>query len=266
MLGLTIGIVSLWTNGSQVGLGSVAPIRGIEVSESPLPPLGVPHYQSSGTYLRVFSSEISVRAVNEALQGSALANERVFAMSARDEERRLGKTVPLEPGRYTVTPDRHLISASSVVVSALIPVLEAYPAGVPDEVWQSQTVEVPSGRPVVNLETLFSDPQRALSVVADATYGDVVSGKSVTDLCVQQVQGHRVAGGPAPGGFAPTAANYKYFALIATGVAIGIPQGAVASDACGRVEVTIPYSVLDGYFNSLGRLLASGSRQPSSMG
>ena len=148
MLGLTIGIVSLWTNGSQVGLGSVAPIRGIEVSESPLPPLGVPHYQSYPAPLcACFLPRSPVRAVNEALQGSALANERVFAMSARDEERRLGKTVPLEPGRYTVTPDRHLISASSVVVSALIPVLEAYPAGVPDEVWQSQTVEVPSGQP-----------------------------------------------------------------------------------------------------------------------
>jgi hypothetical protein len=266
-LGLTIWMAfPAWMSGVPVALAGGAASQALEVEEVALPPLGVPHYESSGTYLRVSSPSISLRVVNKVLQSSALADEKDYAALALRYERQLGKALPVEFGRYLVMPQKGLVSASSVVVSALIPVEEAYPAGVVDELWQSQTVESASGRAVAGLQALFSNPKRALSVVADRVYREVVTGKSGTDLCVQQVEGHHVTRGPPPGAFAPTAADYRYFALTPSGVAIGIPQGAVASDACGRVEVTIPYLTLQPYFNSLGRLLVSGVRRPVTFG
>ena len=266
-LGLTIAMaLPAWMGGVPGALAGVAAPQALVVEEVALPPLGVPHYWSSGTYLRVSSPNISLRVVNRVFRSSALADEKDYAALALREERSLGRTLPVELGRYAVTPEKGLVSASSVVVSALIPGEEAYPAGVVDEVWQSQTVETASGRAVVDLQQLFSNPKRALSVVAEHVYLDVVTGKSGTDLCVQEAEGHEATGGPPPGAFAPTAADYRYFALTPAGVAIGIPQGAVASDACGRVEVTIPYLILHPYFNSLGRSLVAGVRPPVTFG
>jgi hypothetical protein len=266
-LGLTIVMAQpAWMGGVAGALAGVAAPQALVVEEVALPPLGVPHYWSSGEYLRVSFPNISTRVINKVLRRSALADEKDYAALALREERSLGRTLPVELGRYAVTPEKGLVSASSVVVSALIPVEEAYPAGVVGEVWQSQAVETASGRAVVDLQQLFSYPKQALLVVADRVYSDVVTGKSPTDLCVQEAEGHQVTRGPPPGAFAPTAADYRYFALTPTGVAIGIPQGAVASDACGRVEVTIPYLTLHPYFNSLGRRLVSGVRPPVTFG
>lgn len=234
------------------------------MSELGLPALGVARYRSSGAYLRVSASEISLTAVNRDLRRSALADEKAYAVSAEHDEREGGKS-GIGFGRYLVAPVRRLVSASSVVVSELVPVLEAYPAGVPAETWESLTVDVPSARGV-GLAQLFSSPSQGLSVLAARAYREVLAGDSQTDHCVQLVQGRRPVGGSPPGAFAPSVANYEHFALTASGLAVGIPQGAVASDVCGRVEATIAYSTLRPYLSALGRRLVAGVREPASLG
>jgi hypothetical protein len=65
-------------------------------------------------------------------------------------------------------------------------------------------------------------------------------------------------------GLRPVAENFKYFALVPAGLALGFPNGQIAGLACGRIEVTVPYGQITPYLSSLSRVLVSETRKPVS--
>jgi len=259
---LVAGAAVLVHEPSKAFVSSSLALEGVEVA---LPPLNVRHFTSSGFYLQVSNPNVSLTKTNEALRASALGYERAYAAWAKSEEAGYDGSLPKEPGRYLVVLSPQLISANSVVVSELIPVVEDFPGAAANEVWQSITVQVGSGSPIMSFSQLFNNPHRALDIIATRTYYGVLHGHSPSDLCAQNNQ-RGVPGPTVPiGGFSPRAANYRYFALTRAGIAIGIPQGAVASDDCGRLEANIPFSILRPYLNALGRSLTSGVQSPISL-
>jgi len=80
-------------------------------------------------------------------------------------------------GIYETTPDRQLISASSVVVSYLLSVNGVAPGGTDGETWISAIVEVPSGRQVT-LFNLHASPSKALDAIASDVIAAILVGQS----------------------------------------------------------------------------------------
>jgi len=226
----------------------------LTVFARPTPPLRVPHYRTIGTYPQVSGSGLDLRHVNAALRNSVLAEQQKFARVALKQEAlapdsiRLGYT-----GLFATSTVSRLLSASTVVVSALIRLDEIFPGGHDEGYWLSVTVRVPSGLPV-HLSDLFRNRRRALRALAAAVRKRVVAARS----CVRDsLRAERTF----EKGFAPTAINYRYFALTTRGLAIGFPIGQVASDICNRVDVTVPYAALRSYLSQLGKKLIVAVRQ-----
>jgi len=222
------------------------------------PPLPVPHYRTTGTYPQVSGGKVSLKAVNATLRQAVLDEERRYARFARKEVSSTPKRLLRKyPGIFMTSPRSRLISASSVVVSALIPTLELYPLGNDGAVWISVTVRVPSGTRVAVGE-LFADPARGLRELARLVRTKVLS----TNSCVRQSFQDPIGFEEWERGFAPTASNYRHFALTTRGLVIGFPIAQVASPRCGRVEATVSYEALGSFQSKLGQRLIAGVRRP----
>jgi len=222
------------------------------------PPLPAPHYRTTGTYPQVSGGKVSLKAVNATLRQAVLDEERRYARFARKEVSSTPKRLLRKyPGIFMTSPRSRLISASSVVVSALIPTLELYPLGNDGAVWISVTVRVPSGTRVAVGE-LFADPARGLRELARLVRTKVLS----TNSCVRQSFQDPIGFEEWERGFAPTASNYRHFALTTRGLVIGFPIAQVASPRCGRVEATVSYEALGSFQSKLGQRLIAGVRRP----
>ena len=219
-------------------------VSALTVVEARTPPLRVPHYRTSGTYPQVRGGKLDLRAVNAALRAAVLADQRAYTPYARRERPRL---VPRTHGVYRTGVDRRYLSASTVVVSALMPATrELFPGQHDGDGWLAVTVRVPSGRRVT-IGDLFARPDRGLRVLAAAWKARI----------------RRTGGGEClrlyPSVYAPTARNYGAFALTPAGVAVGSPEIAV----CYRLVATVPYRLLRPYLSGLGAALVAGVRRPS---
>ena len=246
------------SSGSAVAPSSVSPLA---VFESPTPPLQVPNYRTSGTYPQVSSSKVRLKAVNAALRNGVLRAQRQYAAFVWRE---YGSAMPelFRPnypysGEYRTSPMLSLISASTVVVSALIPVRQLLPGGTGGATWLSVTVQVPSGAPV-GIRDLFAQPARGLRALATAVRRKVLS----TNSCIRASFRDPVGGALNARGFDPTPSNYRYFALTASGLAIGFPIEQVGGASCGSVQTRVPYTVVHPYLSELGRKLVAGVRAP----
>lgn len=217
----------------------------LDVFQKPIPKLRVPYYDSSGTYPQVLRSGMYLRRVNAALREAILADQRAYTPGALAEVRGnhryhgVYKTYPLYP------PEPQLISASTVVVSTLIPTLELYPEGNDGEGWISTTVLVPSGK-TVTISDLFTEPRLGIAALARAWK--------------EQIRVHR----PRIWRYwlPPRAAaqNFQNYALTRAGLTVGD----VGGGACGRFFATVSYSVLRSYLSPLGRKLIASAREPRS--
>lgn len=147
-------------------------------------------------------------------------------------------------GIYSTSVDRRLLSASTVVVSALLPATKLFPAGTQGKTWVAMTVEVPSGRRI-RLEDLFAEPSRGIRVLARAW---LERARRTWAPCIRLV----------PEEFRASARNYRYFALTPRGLAVGFWQ----PPACNRVHETVPYRVLRPHLSRLGTQLVAGVRAP----
>ena len=230
------------------------------VVEARTPPLRVPNYRTSGTYPQVSGGHVGPKAVNAALRDALLNAQRRYAAFVRREYMssmpELFRRAYRYSGTYTTSPKLSLISASTVVVSALIPVRELLPGGTGGATWLSVTVQVPSGAPV-GIRGLFSQPAGGLRALASAVRKKVLA----TNSCIR-------ASNRGPGrainarGFAPTARNYRYFALTAEGFVVGFPIDQVGGSSCSSVETSVPYAVVRPYLNNVGQRLVAGVRRP----
>jgi len=226
----------------------------LAVTELKLPLLKVPRYRTSGTYPQVSANGLNLKAVNAAIRNTVLDDQRRFARLARRQP-------PAPPqvgsGIYSAAPESKLISASTVVVSALIPATRLFPGGTDGQGWLSVTIDVPRAARV-NTPSMFAEPSRGLTALGIAVRKRVVS----SNRCVRDALNDRVLGRQFAAGFAPTASHYRYFALTPTGLAVGFPIGQVASPVCNRVQAVVPYSVVRPYLSALGEKLVAGVRQP----
>jgi hypothetical protein len=201
-----------------------------------------------GMYPQVFDKGAPLRAVNAALRASALADERSLIAGGCPP----GRIGPA-PAIYKPHPEiESMISASSVVVSALI-LAESSPPGANFSYgWAAVTVRVATATPV-SVAELFQSPREGLRAVAAAARARLAAQLSARKCWVQS---------PTSTGIAPTTSNYRYFALTTRGLAIGFTAGVVAPRVCGQFSVTIPYEQLYPHFGKLGRELVTGVRRP----
>jgi hypothetical protein len=238
---------------ARVVVTTAKPIHALSVFEVKTPPLRLPAMNTRGTYPQISGSGANLRAVNSVLRRAVLADQQRFAAG-------MGKVDPrTAPGLYQTSPQRRLISASTTVVSALIPTTTLYPSGNDGAWWLSVTVDVAT-RHRVGVADLFSSPPQGLKALATAARRRLTT----LNACVR-------GSVTAPGlsfhaGFNPTIDNYKYFALLPSGLAIGFPLGQVGAPVCGRVKVMVPYSVVLPYAGELGRELIRGVRRPEMSG
>lgn len=221
-----------------------AGVTALRLAPATTPRFRVAKYSTEGTYVQVRGAGDLAR-VNAALRRIVTSDQRAYAKSARRAARHAGSKTR---GAYATAVDPRLVSASTLVVSALMPSIHLFPGGMHGGVVLSGTVLVPSGRRV-SLTQLFKRPASALPVLAREfkrvylrDHPPRYSG------CVKNQPSLR-----------PSPDNYRHFALLASGLALGFNQ----IGACGPLIATVPYARLRPYFGHLGRLLVDGVRSPA---
>jgi len=153
-----------------------------------------------------------------------------------------------------------LASASSVVVSALIPLTGLMPGGnAHGQGWLAVTLRSATGKPVA-VEELFADPKSGLAVLAATVESQLVAENPCVKEAVEipdypDVPSYR-------SGFSPTPRHYRYFALTPRGLVVGFPIGQVAGGICNRVRTTVAYETLRPHLSALGLRLVDGVRPP----
>jgi hypothetical protein len=208
---------------------------------APTPPVPVRRYDTSGTYPQVRHDNIDLKDVNAALREAVLAGQRAYAPYARNEKPRV---VYRESGVYRTAVDRKRVSASTVVVSALMPATrELFPGQHEGDGWLAVTLRVPSGARVT-ISDLFANPDQGLRVLASAWRARI--RRTGARSCIRLY----------PKTYSPTVENYRAFALTPGGLAVGSPEVA----ACYRLLATVPYAVLRPHLSSLGARLVDGVR------
>ena len=218
-------------------------VSTLAVVEARTPRLTVPRYDTSGTYPQVRGGGLDLRAVNRALRAAVLADQRAYAAYAHKEKPRVAYR---ERGVYKTAVDRRYVSASTVVVSALIPLTtEVFPGQHNGDGWLGMTARVPSGKRLTITE-LFANPDQGIKVLATAWKARI--RQSGGGRCLRIY----------PEAYRPTIRNYRAFALAPRGIAVGSWEVA----ACYRLVATVPYRILQPYLSELGSTLVAGVRRP----
>jgi hypothetical protein len=218
-------------------------VSSLAVVKARTPRLTVPRYDTSGTYRQVRGGSPDLRAVNRALRAAVLADQRAYAAYARREKPR---DAYKEHGVYQTGVDRNHLSASTIVVSALMPLTrEVFPGQHGGDGWLGVTVQVPSGTRVT-ITDLFARPRKGLPALATA----------------YKARLRRIYGDPClrlyPRDYTPKVANYSAFALTPRGLAVGTWE----DTSCYRVAAMVSYSALLPYLSPLGKELVAGVRRP----
>jgi hypothetical protein len=207
----------------------------------PTPTFWVPRYDTSGTYLQARGRGVDLGKVNAALRQAVLFDQREYAPYAR----KAARVANPYRGVYRTSIDRRLLSASTVVVSALMPTTELYPGGSLGKGWVAMTVGVPTGE-AVRITDLFADPPQGLRALAMAWKAQMRKTRLWSCIAKDLTR------------YRPTARNYRHFALTPNGLAIGTWQ----EEACNRLQASVPYALLRSYLSNLGRRLVAGVRRP----
>jgi hypothetical protein len=149
--------------GTGAATSSVSPLVVIQART---PPLRLPNYRTSGTYPQTSDGRVDLGAVNAALRRAVLTAQHRYAAFVRREymssmPQLFRRGYPYS-GTYRTSPRLSLISASTVVVSALVPVQQTLPGGTGGATWLSVTLQVLSGAPVgIRPETRRGRPPAA---------------------------------------------------------------------------------------------------------
>jgi len=210
-----------------------------------IPIFKVYHYRASGVYPQVTHARMNLGKTNRALRRAIQNDQRAYAPSARKET----SFNKVYYGEYSTSLDRRLMSASTVVVSVLMPVLRLFPDGIEGKGWLSVTVDVASGK-TVSIEELFTDSVLGVRILAGAWITKARSGqKDMWEHCIKpRLSTH----------YKPDDEHFRYFALTPRGVAVGFRQ----EPACHRAIEVVPYAIISPYLSTLGRKLVAGVRSP----
>lgn len=237
------------------------PATPLVVHEVRTPQFRLPHYVTQGTYPRVAGGALDLRDVNSALRAVIVEDQRRYATLARRTVKVIPRNQNGPDGVYQTGIGHWLISASSVVVSGLIPDLELFPGGNDGAGWIPFTVLVPSGKSVTQLQLIaqghngvhaftaavlrYAKRHYGRRTCAGAAYRLAANGNSQFTALSARV---RLAA--------------STIALVRDGVVVGTPNY-VIPPACGRIEVTVPYRIIRPYLSDLARTLIANIRAPS---
>jgi hypothetical protein len=237
------GQVSLLADAQAGSIGSLA------VYDVRTPPVRAQGYDTRGVYPQVRAAGLRLGSVNKSVRNALVTDQRKFVRSMRATRRAVETGHPALPqwrGLYATHPRPDLISASSVVVSTLIPIVRAAFRGQSgSRGWLAITVLVPSGRRI-SISQIFADSKVGLRRLGDLWRAGLPPEER---QCI--------ASG-AFGRYAPTPHFFRNFALLPNGIAIGVST----SGYCGAWSGTVPYDDLGPYLSALGRELVSGVRAP----
>lgn len=238
LLFVFLGALALAAATALAGIGAPRVHRFTLVgAETPCLPAG--NYVASGTYPTVRGDSEQAARTNIALRRAVTDDQRRYARSARRHDAADGG------GIYRTGIDQSLTSASTVVVSALIPTLELYPGGGDGRTWISATVDVRSGREV-SLPELLANPTIALPLLAREYRAQVRHTRPWTYVAEHSASN------------TPSFAHYRYFALTPTGLAFGFGQ----QTGGARFAAVLPYRLVHPYLSELGKRLVAGVRRP----
>lgn len=238
---LVLPLVVLVTVSSACDSAPSAGTASLRLRATPTPKLKVDRYNTSGVFPSLMGRR-GVAAANHALRQVVLSDEQRYLPAAR-------RAVARQPhlhGIYRTQINARLVSASTVIVSALIPITRLYPGGNDGQSWLSAAIDVRSGKAVA-LGALFRRPDIALRVLASRWKAKV--RRTSLWPCVEK---------DLPS-YTPTFAHYRYFALVPSGLAFGFPQ----EPACSRLVATLPYRIVEPYLSPLGQRLVHGVRRPT---
>ncbi len=241
---VAFAVVGVVATGEVSAASRSASAPALRVVPASTPRFRVPRFDTTGTFPQVRGGNDYLLAVNAALRNAVLTDQRAFEPYARREEPGIN---PRYRGLYHTAINRSLLSASTVVISALLPATrELFPGQNGGDDWLGITVRVPSGTRV-RITDLFADANRGLRALATEWKARI----------------KRSGGGPCLRVYAdmytPTVAHYKNFALTPRGIAVGTEEVA----ACYRLVATVPYRVMRPYLSKLGATLITGVRAAS---
>lgn len=229
-------------------------VESLAVYRAPTPHFNNPNYDTSGTFPQVSRGGLNLDAVNTTLRRAILADQRAYGKTAPHKKIPHGTT-----GVYRTDTNPKLISASTLIVSALIPDLELYPSGNDGQGWIEVTVRVPTGQLIKPLQ-LIAHGRRGVRAFEGAVgrYARK-SGHGIARIAYQ-----RAAAGDLDLSFLrpSTSLRFWYLALTPTGLAVGTPDY-VIPPAAGRIHVIVPYAALRAYLSTLAKQLIAGVRRPS---
>ncbi len=220
--------------------------RALGLYRAPTPHFHAPHYVTSGGIPQVAGDTPHVWRVNKALRLAIRADQRRYGKGVRRAER--AGVPPGQTGTYRTYFHPSLASASTVVVSALIPALELYPGGNDGQTWISVTVDMGTGKRV-SLAQLVN--REALPVITQAWGPAFLQAHPRCRWCSVWLRTDKPS-------YPATFGNLGWYALNPTGLAIGFPQ----YPAGPRTVAVIPYRLVRAYLSPLGVRLIDGVRKP----
>jgi hypothetical protein len=245
VLFLVAAAAALGTAGCRDGTRSV-PADALAITTSATPRFDVPEYETRGKFPQIAeirrADGVNVKAVNTALREAVLADERGYEPLARRRRRvfaRDNSVYRISPGLYSTAVDRALISASSVVVSGVLPTVREESEGEGlRHFWVAFILDARSGKRV-KIDQLFRDPERGVRSLGQAWAAII----------------RQTVCGPFHRDFYPDAR----FALLTTGIAVAVPS----TGQCDRDVTVVPYGTLRPLLSSWGRRLVDGVRAPA---
>jgi hypothetical protein len=199
-----------------------------------------------GFYPQVFAKSISVDMINAKLRSIVIKDETSSLVQARayyTTDKSLGQEL-ITPAHYEVWPSKKLMSASTLLVSVLLPTESTMPGGVNTMYWLSATLLVPTGTSI-NLSDIFSNPKTGLQLIARIAKRLVLKANN----CVNSSYHDRINRHFFDLGIAPTISNYDDFVFTSSGLDIGFSQGQLAGDSCRITLITIPFNMISSQLN-----------------
>lgn len=222
---------------------AASPVTALHVSPVRTPAVPLARTVTRGTYLQVTGRSPEARAANAALRAAVIADQRQFVMRVRSDRQTLPRR---DVAIYTTVLVNRYLSASSVVVSALLPATrETFAGQHGGDGWLGITVRMPSGDRVT-LSDLFRDPNAGVHALASAWKVRIRASRDGAQ-CLHLYPD-----------YAPTLGNYREFALTPRGITVGINE----DEACYRLVATVPYTAIASQLSPLGQTLSAGVRSP----
>jgi hypothetical protein len=250
---VSLGLAALLAAAFSAGQAGGVPTRYsvpsplyLSSARTPRVPLQCVH--TKGRYPTFRRPSGGLHAVNTLVRRAVIADQQQWLGARPNHHAQDG-------GTYSTAVDPRFISASTVVVSVLMPVLRLRcPGGNDGSTWLSATIDVRHRR-AVQLGDLLTKRRQALTNLAAVLQRQLMTH----NLCVH----NSVTGPGAVGnGLALRIDAHTPFSLAPAGLVIGFGQAKIAAPLCGRIVARLPYSVLRPYLNSLGRTLVNGVRKP----